>query len=107
MMRINSLEKLLRSIKHYLQSKSQGLDGDVCLICSETGEGITLKFRNGDIEFSAQPLHNPVVLNRRQLAQLVFGAHPTAERVTYQGEAREILEAVFPYYFPVWELDHS
>ena len=107
MMRINSLEKLLQSIKHYLRKKSLGLDGDVCLMCTETGERVTLKFHDGDIRFSAQPLPDPVVLSRRQLVQLVFGARPTAEPVTYAGKAREILETVFPYYFSVWELDHS
>ena len=50
MMRINSLEKLLRQMEHHLHSKSAGLRGEVCLVCDETEEAVTLKFRDGEVD---------------------------------------------------------
>ncbi len=107
MMRMNSLEGLLRRIETYLQNASTGLDGDVRLVCKETGEGITLNFRNGNIRFSAEQIPDQMVLTRRQLVQLIFGAHPSAEPIKCHGPAGDILQRVFPYYFPIWELDHA
>ena len=107
MMRINDLEKLLRQSYSYLSQRSTGLEGDVCLACSDTGERVTLKFRDGEIGISTEALEDQVVLSRRQLAQLIFGAHPALEPVECAGPAGEILHAVFPFYFPIWELDHS
>ena len=107
MMRVNSLGVLLRQIENYLRTKSVGLQDDLCLVCEETEEAVTLKFRNGDIQFSNERLRDGVVLTRRQLAQLIFGAHPQAETPKFYGRAGEILQDIFPFYFPVWELDHS
>ena len=106
MMRVNSLQKLVWRLKNHLRRKSTGLDGDVRLVCKETGEGITIEFRDGDVHFSAQQTPEQVVLTRRELARLIFGTHPTAEPLKCHGTAGEILETVFPYYFPIWELDH-
>jgi hypothetical protein len=106
MMRINSLKKLLSSIRSHLRQQSLGVVGDVCLVCRETGEEITFRFRDGDVHLSFEASPDPVVLSRRQLVQLLFGNHPTAIPVKVRGRAGEILEAVFPYYFPIWEVDH-
>ena len=107
MMRVNSLEKLLRQIEHHLRSKSAGLHGDVCLVCRETEEAVTLKFRDGDVDLSTERSAEAVVLTRQQLTQLIFGPHPAAELVECSGRTGEILETIFPFYVPIWELDHS
>ena len=107
MMRINSLERLLRGIENYLRGKSAGLRGDVRLVCEETGEAVTVEFHDGDVRFSDRRIGDEVVLGRRRLVQLIFGAHRSAEPVECNSRAGEILRAVFPYYFPIWELDHS
>ena len=107
MMRVNNLEKLLRGIQNDLRGKSAGLHGDVCLVCRETGEAVTLKFRDGRVNVSAERSADAVVLTRRELTQLIFGAHPAAEPVEPHGKAGEILKEIFPFYFPIWELDHS
>ena len=107
MMRINSLEKLLRQIEHHLRNKSAGLRGEVCLVCRETNEAVTLKFRDGDVGLSTERSAEAVVLSRRQLTQLIFGAHPAAKPVECSGVAGEILQTIFPFYVPIWELDHS
>ena len=107
MMRVNSLEKLLRQIENHIRSRSAGLRGEVCLVCRETDEAVTLKFRAGDVDLSTERLAEAVVLTRRQLTQLIFGAHPAAKPVEYSGVTGEILQTIFPFYVPIWELDHS
>ena len=107
MMRVNSLEKLLRQIEHHLRSKSAGLHGDICFVCRETAEAVTLKFRDGDVDLSTERSAEPIILTRRQLTQLIFGPHPAAEPVECSGRTGEILETIFPFYVPIWELDHS
>ena len=107
MMRVNSLEKLLRQIEHHLRSKSAGLHGDVCLVCRETEEAVTLKFRDGDVNLSTERSAEPIILTRRQLTQLIFGAHSVAKPVECSGKTGEILQTIFPFYVPIWELDHS
>lgn len=107
MMRINSLEKLLRQIEHHLRSKSAGIRGEVCLVCQETGEAATLRFRDGDVELSTERSADALVLTRRQLTQLIFGSHPAAKPVEISGKTGKILQTIFPFYVPIWELDHS
>ena len=107
MMRVNSLENLLRQIEHHLRSQAAGLHGEVCLVCHETDETVALKFRDGDVELSTERLADAIILTRRQLTQLIFGAHPAAQPIRSGGVTGEILQAIFPIYIPIWELDHS
>ena len=107
MMRVNSLEKLLRQIVDHLRGRSAGVHGEVCLVCRETEEAVTLKFHDGEVDFSTERLAEAVVLSRRELTQLIFGAHPTAQPVECSGTTGEILQTIFPFYVPIWELDHS
>ncbi len=107
MMRLNSLEQLLRRIPNFLREKSAGLHGEVGLECSDTGEYLTLRFRDGEVDFANQKTPTPVVLTRRQLGQLIFGSHPSLPPLALEGEAGEMLNQIFPFYFPIWDLDHS
>ncbi len=107
MMRINSLEKLFRQIEDHLRTKSAGLHGEVCLVCRETDESVTLKFRDGDVDLSTERSAAALILTRRQLTQLIFGPHPAATSVEPSGVTGEILQTIFPFYVPIWELDHS
>ncbi len=107
MMRVNSLEGLLRRIENHLRSKAAGLTGAACLKCSESGEAVTLRFGAGEVEILSGQAADPLELTRRQLAQLIFGGHSSGEPIEATGEAGRIVQKVFPYYFPIWELDHS
>ena len=107
MMRVNSLEKLLRQIKHHLRNRSAGLHGIICLVCRETDETVTLRFRDGEVDLSTNRLTETVVLTRRELTQLIFGPHPAAPSLEFSGATGEILNTIFPVYVPIWELDHS
>ena len=107
MMRANSLKKLLKQIENHIRSKSTGLRGEVCFVCRETDEVVTLKFRDGEVNFSTDRLTEAVVLTRRELTQLIFGPHPAAPPLEFSGVTGEILNTIFPFYVPIWELDHS
>lgn len=107
MMRVNSLEKLLSQIKHHLRRRSAGLHGIICLVCRETDETVTLRFRDGEVDLSTKRLTEAVVLTRRELTQLIFGPHPAAPSLEFSGAMGEILNTIFPVYVPIWELDHS
>ena len=107
MMRINSLGLLLRSIESHLRSRSSGLSGAVSLECTDTGEAVTLGFRDGEVRFDPAPDADRVALNRRQMVQLIFGGHPSCEPLDLPAGPAGLLDRLFPFYFPIWELDHS
>lgn len=107
MVRVNSLRSLMRKITGHLRARSANLEGTVCLVCTDDGEAVTIRLRNGEVEVSPERSSEPVGLTRRQLTKLIFGTHPAADPIKADGEAGELLDTIFPYYFPVWELDHS
>ena len=107
-MRVNSLSSLISKITGHLREQSaSGVEGTACLVCVDDGDAVTITLRNGDAEVSTERSGQPVELTRRELTRLIFGPHPAGEPVTADGEAGEVLDAIFPFYFPVWELDHS
>ena len=107
MIRINSLDLLLRSIETHLRSRSDGLSGAVSLECTETGERVALEFGGGEVRFDAGPAAERLALTERQMVQLVFGGHSSCEPLDLPAEVAPLLERVFPFYFPIWELDRS
>ena len=76
------------------------------LSCPDTGESVGLTFRGGGVEIGPGPLAHDVELSRRDVARLVFGPHRAAKPVEVDGLPGEVFRAVFPCYFPIWELDH-
>ena len=106
MHRVNSLKGLLTRIQGHLQRKAAAVEGEVTLSCEETGETVGLRFDSGRFSFAEDVAMDEVVLTQRELAQLIFGAHPTSQPVEIRGTPGEILSRIFPYYFPIWELDH-
>ena len=114
MHRINSLEGLLRSIRGHLGDRSEGRSGMVSLVCTDSGEAVTLRFADGEAEVSSGAGTEPIAMTRRELTRLIFGSHPAIEPLDVRGpgagpptsSGQVLLQAVFPYYFPIWELDH-
>lgn len=107
MVRINSLQALLRSIPHHLCHRSVGICGDLTLHCTDTDESVTLCFNDGAVTFSDKEVADRVCMNQSQLIKLIFGPHPQHTPTHIEGKIGEILRQVFPFYFPIWELDHS
>ncbi len=108
MMRVNSLPSLISKITGHLRERSAaGVEGTVCLVCTDDDEAVTIRLSGGDAQVSADRTDGAIELSRRQLTKLIFGPHPAADPITADGEAGEVLDVIFPFYFPVWELDHS
>ena len=106
MIRINSLIDFINSIKKYLDKKANDTEGTFSLKCKETKEIITVNLANGKSHICVKNTKNALELTRRQLTQLFFGSHPDIENPNL-GPYTEILSNLFPYYFHIWELDHS
>ena len=106
MMRVNSVAGLMNAIRGHLRSRSAELDAEVSLSCPDTGESVGLTFRGGDVEVRPGRLAHDVELSRRDIARLVFGPHRAARPVEIDGLPGDVFRAVFPFYFPIWELDH-
>ena len=107
MMRVNDFGLLMRLIGNHLRRRSAGIQGDVCVVSEDTDEAVSLHLRDGEVEVTAERLPDPVTLSREQLAQLVFGAHASVPPLALHGSDAHLLDALFPLYVPLWELDHS
>lgn len=107
MMRVNDAGLLMTQISNHLHRQSSGVCGNVCLVSEDTDESVTLRVCDGSVKVTNDRLPDPIILSRPQLAQLVFGAHPSVPRLNLRGSGVHVLDALFPFYFPVWELDHS
>lgn len=107
MLRVNSVFSLMTKITGYLRKTGADIDGQVCIVCTDDDEAVTLRFSRGEVEISPQRSSGAIEFDRRQITRLIFGPHPAADPVKVDGESGEILSVLFPYYFPVWELDHS
>ena len=106
MMRVNSVAGLMNAMRGHLRSRSAGPDAEVSLSCPDTGESVGLTFRDGEVEIGPGRRADHVELSRRDIARLVFGPHRTAKPVQVDGLPGDVFRTVFPFYFPIWELDH-
>ena len=106
MMRVNDFGLLMRQVGNHLGRRSAGIRGEVCVVCEDTDEAVSLHVRDGEIEVTSERLPHSLMLSRRQLAQLVFGGHSSAPPLELH-EAAPLLESLFPIYAPIWEIDHS
>lgn len=107
MMRVNDFGLLMRQVRNHLGRRSAGNRGEVCVVCEDTNEAVSLHVRDGEVEVKDERLLDAVTLSRRQLAQLVFGGHASAPPLELHGSGAHLLDALFPIYAPIWEIDHS
>ena len=107
MIRVNSLERLLHGMEGHLRARSEGVRGSVGLECSDSGEAVTIELDDGDARITAARSKDSLTLSRRQLAALIFGHHASVGPPPVPRGRSEILDRLFPFYFPVWALDRS
>ncbi len=100
MVRINLPTAFFRRITPWLERENRGVEHAFSL--NVGGEAISFHFGPAGLKLGTDrlPLHQD--LSRRQLANAVFGPHPSAGP-----EAAVRLGNLPPYYFPVWLLDRS
>ncbi|MCY3784407.1 MAG: GNAT family N-acetyltransferase [Chloroflexi bacterium] len=107
MMRVNDFGLLMRQVRNHLGRRSAGIRGEACVVSEDTNEAVSLRVRDGEVEVMSERLPDAVALSRRQLTQLVFGGHPSAPPLDLHGSGAHLLDALFPIYAPIWEIDHS
>ena len=66
-----------------------------------------MEFGGGEVRFDAAPAAQRIALTQQQMVQLVFGGRSSCAPLDLPAEAVELLDRVFPSYFPIWELDRS
>ncbi len=74
--------------------------------CTETLGG-TLGCGDREVSFDDALALDRVALTARQMVQSVFGGHCSCESLDLAARAANLLAPVFPFYFPIWELDRS
>jgi len=107
MVRINDLRLFLEQIIGHLQIMSKNLKTDLSIYCDESQEPVTIGLNKGSVEISSKKASDTIRLSRRDLTKVIFGSHHSNKSVDLSGAAEDVLQQLFPYYFPVWELDHS
>jgi len=105
MNRINNMEVLLKSMRKYFQIKSINLNTSFSISLSETNETIGILLNSGKAEISNRKQSRHINLNRRNLAQLIFGSHPNIPQIEMDPDIKNIFGSIFPYRFTIWPLD--
>lgn len=107
MMRVNDFGLLMRQVRNHLGRRSAGIRGEVCVVSEDANDAVSLRVRDGEVEVTDERLPDALTLSRRQLTQLVFGGHRSVPPLELGGESAHLLDALFPIYAPIWEIDHS
>ena len=106
MMRLFSLPRFLRAIGGYLrQAAASGIEGALTLGCREDGHAVCMRLAGGEATVGQAAPSAAQMLDRRQLAQVLFGHHPGDEPPPLLDDTG-LAAALFPYRLPLWELDH-
>jgi len=102
MVRINDFRSFLQAISSFLVKKNSGkLDG-FSMRFTDADEIIELRFSENTLTFGNTRHMNHFCMSRQEWTGVIFGDHPERP-ITTPPE----LEHIFPYYFPIWMLDHS
>ena len=106
MMRLFSLPRFLRAIGGYLrQAAASGIEGALTLGCREDGHAVCVRLAGGEATVGQAAPSAAQMLDRRQLAQVLFGHHPGDAPPPLLDDTG-LAGALFPYRLPLWELDH-
>ena len=102
MIRINRVREFLEKIRSWLERRRSKEQPSFSIEVSDADELISLEFRERGLHLGQRRLPRHVSLSRRQLTSVIFGEH-LARRVPIPAAFR----GLFPFYFPIWMLDHS
>ena len=93
MIRINDVTDFLTKIQGFLKENLSKIEGTISLFW-------------GNLRFLDQQAENNASLSRREITRFVFGSHPTADPIELPAPLKQVSEKIFPYYFPIWDIDH-
>ena len=102
MIRINNFRSFFGKISSWLVKKNAGKLTQLSLGITDTAEVISLDFADDQIVQGADRCELHLEMNSQEWTGVIFGSHP--ERPI---ETPGAIKHLFPFYFPIWMLDHS
>ena len=102
MMRINLVRPFFNAIAPWLAKQSRDRHMTFSIEVVDANETISFDLDDGRVNLGDTTCDNHHQLTRRELTAAVFGEN-LAQRVAVP----EPMRRIFPFYFPIWELDHS
>jgi len=102
MVRINNVRRFMERIAPWVEEGGAGADRRFSLAVADAGELIGFEFCSGRLALGSAKFETHVELSVRELTSIVFGPHPERPVAT-----PEVLKDLFPFYFPIWMMDHS
>lgn len=102
MMRINNVRAFMARISTWLVGRNADAPRAFSITVTDTGETISFEFREDTLALGAEAPEPRLVMSLRDLTSVVFGSHP--ERPV---PVSPVLKGLFPFYFPIYVLDHS
>ena len=102
MIRVNKPSAFLRKIQPWLTRNSSPDQQEFSIQVGETAEQISFQYRENNLAIGQHRLALHENLSRQGLTSLIFGPHPVRSV-----KAPRIGTSLFPFYFPIWQLDQS
>ena len=102
MIRINCPTAFLRKIRPWLERRTGSGGEEFSIDVTDAAEQISFRSTREGLILGQERLDRHYELTRRELTSLVFGAHPVRGQ-----ETAGIETPLFPFYFPLWQLDQS
>ncbi len=102
MIRINCPTAFLDKIRPWLERRTGSGGEEFSIGVTDAAERISFRATREGLILARERLGRHYDLTRRELTSLVFGPHPV------RGEETAGIETpLFPFYFPLWQLDQS
>ena len=102
MIRINCPLAFLRKIRPWLERRIGSRRDEFSIRVTDAAEQISFRYAKEGLTLGRERLDRHYELTRRELTSLVFGPHPVRGQ-----ETAGIETPLFPFYFPLWQLDQS
>ncbi len=101
MIRINDVCRFMGKLAPWLEQTNAGTARKFSVGITDTADLVGFEFTGRGLKLGSDRLDAHVELSLREFTSIVFGAH--SERPV---DVPDIL-SLFPFSFPIWELDHS
>jgi hypothetical protein len=102
MIRINCPAAFLRKLRPWLERRTGSGGEEFSIRVTDATEQISFRSTEEGLILGQERMERHYELSRRELTSLVFGPHPV------RGEETAGIETpLFPFYFPLWQLDQS
>ncbi len=102
MLRINDIPGFLGKIVPWLERRIYEDNTEFSIGIRDTGQTVSFEFSKAGLKIAGRRLSQHLELSRMDLTSVIFGAHP--ERPF---DPPDLLERLFPFYFPISVLDRS